>query len=73
MTSEFLMQYTTLRSSYFDVFDTSNAERGSVPMKYMIVLAKSYSTSQGASPEIFDYFAEEWSKLHPEAFDDSDR
>lgn len=73
MNSEFLMQYTTLRSSYFDVFDRANAERGAVPMKYMLVLSRSFFSSQGAPSEIFDYFAEEWSKLHPEAFDDRNR
>lgn len=72
--TEFLAQYTYIRSSYFGMLDEINAQRGCVPMKYMIVLARNTSISRGNKDDgIFDYFAEEWSKLHPEAFDDSNR
>jgi len=73
ISTEFLQGFAELRSNMFEYLDTQNKERGAVPMKYMIALFRDASVKKGSSVYIIDYFIDEWSSLHPEAFDDSNR
>jgi hypothetical protein len=71
--TEFLQSYSYIRSTFLEGLDEANTQRGPVPMEYMIALFISEITSKGVSIHIANYFVKEWSKLHPEAFIDSDR
>lgn len=67
---ECVKEYTMLRSVVFNWLDTDSKERGPIPMEFIIALYKGMCATEGANIYIVEYFIKEWSKLHPEAFDD---
>jgi uncharacterized protein (DUF697 family) len=70
--TEFLMQYSSIRSQLFGLMDEAAAQRGPIPMAYMLCLLKGHAIDMGMHTHLADYFIQEWTKLHPEAFNDSD-